>query len=163
MSESKGFRVTCEDLDTGDTKTMIVYPGDFMLIPFAPCRLVSTQRYPKAGTMQLTLRGYGPVAPVREEDESASGPPAGRSEKYRVGARIRFPLAGHIYLITAVDAEPPCTCEYPFDDESHGHHPNCASHDEGQRLVTFAEEDDPEDSSSESVNALNAAHVEVLP
>ena len=59
---SKGFRITVEDLDTGEKQAMVVHPGDFMLIPFEPCHLASSQAYPKSGTMQLTLKGYAPQA-----------------------------------------------------------------------------------------------------
>ena len=46
---SKGFRITVEDLDTGDKQAMVVH-------------LASSQAYPKSGTMQITLKGYAPQA-----------------------------------------------------------------------------------------------------
>lgn len=153
MSESKGFRVTVEDLDTGEKSSRVVYAGDFMLIPFAPCYWDSSQAYPTTGTVQLVIKGYRPERKARDEVV----------EKYRVGARIRFPIAGHVYRIIAVDAEPPCSCESPFDDDSHGHHPDCTSRDPGQRRVTFADDGDPEDSTSETMTDLDAADVQVLP
>ncbi|PXY33579.1 hypothetical protein BAY59_10890 [Prauserella coralliicola] len=57
---SKGFRVTVEDLDTGETESKVVAPGDYLLITIAPCRLSSVSQYPKSGTVQLTLKGYQP-------------------------------------------------------------------------------------------------------
>lgn len=59
MSADKGFRVTCEDLKTGDKQTMIVQAGDFMLIPFAPCYLSASVRHAN-GTVQLTLKDHAP-------------------------------------------------------------------------------------------------------
>ena len=58
---SKGFRVTVEDLDNGETQSRIVGEGDYMLIPFAPCYLHYTQRL-GGGTVQVTLKGHAPQA-----------------------------------------------------------------------------------------------------
>lgn len=64
----KGFRVTVEDLDTGDNQTMVVHAGDYMLIPFAPCYLHYTQRS-ASGTVQIMLKGHSPQGRAdREED-----------------------------------------------------------------------------------------------
>ena len=56
---SKGFRVTVEDLDTGQTESKVVGLGDYMLIPFFPCYLDGVQRH-KNGTVQLTIKGHSP-------------------------------------------------------------------------------------------------------
>ncbi len=56
---AKGFRVTVEDLETGNKRSRIVQAGDYMLIPFAPCHLTSTAQHGN-GTVQLTLKGFGP-------------------------------------------------------------------------------------------------------
>jgi hypothetical protein len=56
---SKGFKVTVEDLDNGETQSMIVHPGDYMLIPFAPCYLHHTQASAN-GTTVLTLKDHRP-------------------------------------------------------------------------------------------------------
>ncbi|WP_435582896.1 hypothetical protein [Amycolatopsis thermoflava] len=56
----KGFRVTVEDLDTGEAETRTVAPGDFVLIPLEPCHLSSVSRYEKSGTVQLTLKDHRP-------------------------------------------------------------------------------------------------------
>lgn len=58
---STGFRVTVEDLTTGEKQSRIVGEGDYMLIPFAPCYMHSTQVYGN-GTVSVTLKGYAPVA-----------------------------------------------------------------------------------------------------
>lgn len=58
-----------------------------------------------------------------------------KQPKYVVGARIRFPLSGHVYNITAVDGD----------------------------QVTFAFPGDPEDSTTEAIADLDAVDVEVLP
>jgi hypothetical protein len=77
-------------------------------------------------TRVLTLAlGEATPAPVAE--------PAG---KYQVGKRIRFPLAGHVYLITAVDR--------------------------GAGTVSFAYPADPEDCTTETMHDLDRADVEVL-
>lgn len=56
---SKGFRVTVEDLDRGESETMIVAPGDYMFIPFEPCYLAHAQKM-GASTYQLTIKGHSP-------------------------------------------------------------------------------------------------------
>ncbi|HEX3778597.1 MAG TPA: hypothetical protein VHX38_02940 [Pseudonocardiaceae bacterium] len=85
------------------------------------------------------------------------------ASKYEVGRRIRFPLAGHVYRITAV-TEPECTCEYPYEGAPQaGHHPNCDVGDESQRRVRFASPRDPEDWTTETVADLDRADVTVLP
>ena len=64
---SGGFRVTVEDLDRSESRSMIVYPGDYMLIPFAPCRLEHVQRT-AGGTVTLTLKLHRPLFPARRDD-----------------------------------------------------------------------------------------------
>lgn len=56
---SKGFKVTVEDLDNGDTQSMVVGEGDYMLIPFAPCYLHAAQKHGN-GTVQLTIKNHAP-------------------------------------------------------------------------------------------------------
>lgn len=56
---AKGFRVTVVDLESGETGEKIVAPGDYILIPFAPCRL-DTTAWNKNGTIQLTIKGHAP-------------------------------------------------------------------------------------------------------
>jgi hypothetical protein len=58
---SAGFRVTVEDLATGEKQSRVVSEGDYMLIPFAPCYLHSAQRYGN-GTVSVTLKGHSPRA-----------------------------------------------------------------------------------------------------
>lgn len=62
-----GFRVTVEDLATGDRQSMIVHSGDYVLIPFAPCHLAHTQADLIAGTHVLTVKGYRPTVPTTTE------------------------------------------------------------------------------------------------
>jgi hypothetical protein len=57
---SKGIRVTVEDLETGETESKVIGPGDFIFIPVAPCYLGPVQRYPKAGTTMLTVKDHRP-------------------------------------------------------------------------------------------------------
>lgn len=60
MSE---FKVTVEDLETGEKQSMVVSDGDYMLIPFAPCYLHHTQM--SNGSVQLSLKGHAPSGPAR--------------------------------------------------------------------------------------------------
>jgi hypothetical protein len=57
---AKGIRVTVEDLETGETATRDVVPGDYILIPLKPCYLDGIQRYPGKGTTVLTLKDNNP-------------------------------------------------------------------------------------------------------
>lgn len=59
----KGFRVTVEDLETGDVDTEVVMPGDYTLIPFHPCILDSFVKHAN-GTVQLTIKGHAPQKAV---------------------------------------------------------------------------------------------------
>lgn len=68
MRNSKGFRVTVEDLHNGEKSAMIVHPGDYILIPFEPCHRAGVQTYPSSGTHIITIKGYGPAVPGREVD-----------------------------------------------------------------------------------------------
>jgi hypothetical protein len=65
MTDNPRFKVTVEDLETGDKQAMEVGAGDYMLIPFAPCRLVHTQRSID-GAVQVSLAGHQPTAPGRQ-------------------------------------------------------------------------------------------------
>lgn len=58
------FRVTVEDLETGDKQAMEIAEGDYILIPFGSCRLDSAQRW-KSGTVQLVLRDHHPAGDPR--------------------------------------------------------------------------------------------------
>lgn len=60
-----GFRVTVEDLETGDREAMIVHAGDYILIPFEPCHLHHTQRSSN-GTVTVTLRDHRPQDAPRQ-------------------------------------------------------------------------------------------------
>jgi hypothetical protein len=59
---SKGFRVTVEDLSTGEKDSKVIGEGDYILIPFAPCYLDGFQRYPGKGTVVLTIKDHKPQA-----------------------------------------------------------------------------------------------------
>lgn len=66
------FRVTVEDLVTGDKQVMEFAPGDYVLIPFAPCHRSSMQAYPRSGTHVITLKDHRPQAtPNKIESEGA--------------------------------------------------------------------------------------------
>lgn len=56
-----GFRVTVEDLKTGEVMSREVGEGDYILIPFAPCYLANSARHAN-GTVQLTIRDHRPVS-----------------------------------------------------------------------------------------------------
>lgn len=74
MSDPKhGFRVTVEDLETGDKQAMIVHAGDYMLIPFAPCYLETTQTHAN-GTHVITVKNHRPQdAPRQVPPQDPSG------------------------------------------------------------------------------------------
>jgi hypothetical protein len=59
------FRVTVEDLVTGDRQVTEFARGDYVLIPFAPCLLASAQAYPTKGTHVITIKNYRPAAKHR--------------------------------------------------------------------------------------------------
>lgn len=54
------YRVTVEDLDTGDTDTRDMYNGDYLLLTFGGCYLHRTDAYPTKGTHVLTIKGHAP-------------------------------------------------------------------------------------------------------
>lgn len=58
------FRVTVEDLSTGEKRSMDVAEGDYMLIPFEPCYLNHVQRSAN-GTVQVSLKNHRPGGPAR--------------------------------------------------------------------------------------------------
>lgn len=60
------FRVTVEDLVEGTKRVMEFAPGDYLLIPFAPCHRAGVQVYPKSGTHVITVKDYWPEAPARD-------------------------------------------------------------------------------------------------
>lgn len=59
---SKGFRVTVEDLSTGEKDSKVIGEGDYILIPFAPCYLANVAQYPGKGTVVLTIKDHKPQA-----------------------------------------------------------------------------------------------------
>jgi hypothetical protein len=60
------FRVTVEDLETGDRQVMEFAAGDYVLIPFAPCRRAGIQMYPRSGTHVITVKDHRPQEAPRE-------------------------------------------------------------------------------------------------
>jgi hypothetical protein len=66
MSNHPGFRITVEDLENGEKQAMVVYPGDYILIPFEPCYRAQVQAYPTTGTHVITIKGHSPAQPGRE-------------------------------------------------------------------------------------------------
>lgn len=78
---SQGFRVTVEDLDTGETQSMVVSEGDYMLIPFSPCYLHHTQRHAN-GTVTITLKDHQPrKVPAADAVPALPSPPVGEGKK----------------------------------------------------------------------------------
>ena len=58
------FRVTVEDLDTGEKQAVEIAEGDFLLIPFGGCYLANTAKHAN-GTVQLTVRDHRPAGSPR--------------------------------------------------------------------------------------------------
>lgn len=59
------FRVTVEDLGTGDKQSIEVAEGDYVLNTFGGCYLDGINQY-RNGTVQLTVRGHHPAGEPRE-------------------------------------------------------------------------------------------------
>lgn len=53
---SKGIRVTAVDLETGETATKEIQPGNYVIVVASPCYVASERHY-QTGTSQLTLKG----------------------------------------------------------------------------------------------------------
>jgi tetraacyldisaccharide-1-P 4'-kinase len=60
------FRVTVQDLATGDEQVTEVASGDYVLTVTAPCVLARTQRH-RDGTVQMVLWHHAPQGPKRED------------------------------------------------------------------------------------------------
>jgi hypothetical protein len=56
---SQGFRITVEDIDTGETTTMIIAKGDYFLATFEPCHDAHHVQYGN-GVSQITIKGRAP-------------------------------------------------------------------------------------------------------
>lgn len=52
----KGIRVTAVDLETGETATQEIQPGNYVIVVASPCHVSAEQHY-RTGTTQITLRG----------------------------------------------------------------------------------------------------------
>jgi hypothetical protein len=57
----RAFRITVEDLETGEKQAMELASGDYILIPFAPCYLETTQTHAN-GTHVITVKNHRPTA-----------------------------------------------------------------------------------------------------
>lgn len=66
------FRVTVEDLETGDSHSAEVAAGDYVMVAFAPCHLHHVQRH-ATGTVQLTLRDHRPEGAEARCGERSGG------------------------------------------------------------------------------------------
>jgi len=67
---SHQFRVTVEDLETGDRQVMEFASGDYVLIPFAPCHRSHIAAYPKRGTHVITVKDHRPQDAPRLVDQT---------------------------------------------------------------------------------------------
>jgi hypothetical protein len=66
---SKSFRVTVEEIDTGQTSTMLIAPGDYFLATFDPCHETHHATYAK-GVAQITIKGHKPEFEAYSPDGS---------------------------------------------------------------------------------------------
>jgi hypothetical protein len=71
MSTAK-FRVTVEDLETGDQESKDVAEDDYFVLTTGTCYLAGVQSYPVQGTCVLTIKGHSPKLhatppPIAEE------------------------------------------------------------------------------------------------
>lgn len=53
---TEGIRVSCEDLETGETGEVTIQPGNYLLIVASPCYLANEQ-HSANGTTVITLKG----------------------------------------------------------------------------------------------------------
>jgi hypothetical protein len=56
--QQRGIRVTATDLETGETSTAEIQPGNYVLVCADPCQLAGIEA--SKGKRVLTLKGYGP-------------------------------------------------------------------------------------------------------
>lgn len=56
----KGFKVTVEDLETGEVQTATIPMHEYMLIRTGDCHISHIEDYPTSGTVVLTIRGHHP-------------------------------------------------------------------------------------------------------
>lgn len=63
---SHQFRVTVEDLETGEKDVSLLAAGDYMLTTFAPCYVANTNVYPKSGTHVITIKDHRPQDAPRQ-------------------------------------------------------------------------------------------------
>lgn len=56
---SKGIKVTVEDLETGDTESVVIW-DNYSLICAGSCHVTHEQLFPMSGTVQLTIKGVKP-------------------------------------------------------------------------------------------------------
>jgi hypothetical protein len=66
---AKGFRVTIEEIDTGQTTTMVVAPGDYFLATFEPCHETHHATYAN-GVASITIKGNKPEFTAYSPDGS---------------------------------------------------------------------------------------------
>lgn len=89
--QDAGFRVTVEDLTTGDKQAMICAPGDMMVIPFAPCYKASSQHHAN-GTTIITLKDHRPQFEARPVGDQIEW----RSLEHAPVAGLRAELASRV-------------------------------------------------------------------
>lgn len=64
------FRVTVEDLQTGDKQVIEVAEGDYVINTFEPCYLDTMQVY-AGGTVQVFISDHRPAARPRHPEATA--------------------------------------------------------------------------------------------
>lgn len=86
---SNGFRVTVEEIDTGETTTMVIAPGDYFLATFEPCHDSHHAHYAN-GVSQITIKGrapefapYSPDGSTIRVDEDDDASPSAEVERHR--------------------------------------------------------------------------------
>lgn len=63
------FRVTVEDLQTGDKQVVEVAGGDYVINTFGSCYLDSMQTY-MGGTVQVFIKDHRPAAKPRHPESA---------------------------------------------------------------------------------------------
>lgn len=58
MAEHKGVKVTCEDLETGESDSVTIW-DDVLVVTAGSAYIAGVQDYPAKGTQVYTIKGRG--------------------------------------------------------------------------------------------------------
>lgn len=88
------YRITTEDLATGDTEAVEIAEGDYVLVATGKCRVTGEHRH-ASGTVQLTVKHHFPAGPKRPPGRPEHTPRRGSDvEAWLKTFRDRFDETG---------------------------------------------------------------------